>query len=256
MKRIPLLSLLKAQFPDISPDELYARILCGEVSADGERVLDPKKPVRSDTPLAFRKRSFVSRGGEKLDAAVEHLGMHIEGLVFLDAGASTGGFTDALLSRGAAAVHAVDVGYNQLAFSLREDPRVFVHERTNIMAVRELDPVPDAAVADLSFRSLRGAASHILSLVSQGWALVLFKPQFEKAVSCLQGDDEFKGLVESDEERIELLSSLEQDLLSEGVVIAASVESSIPGKKKGNREIILLIHSRDVPAPPFESGSE
>jgi 23S rRNA (cytidine1920-2'-O)/16S rRNA (cytidine1409-2'-O)-methyltransferase len=252
MKRIPLLSLLKLRFPDVPPDELYARVLCGEVSVDGERVIDPKKQVKADTQLKFRKPSFVSRGGEKLDAAIERLGVRIEGLVFLDAGASTGGFTDALLSRGAAAVHAVDVGYNQLAYSLRENPRVFVHERTNIMALTALDPVPDAAVADLSFRSLRGAAAHLLSLVRLHWALVLFKPQFEKAVTSSIQDGDFRGLVKSDEERLELLRALEKDLLNEGVQIAASVESPIAGKKKGNREIVLLIHSEDVPAPAFD----
>lgn len=237
MKRVPLLSLLKSRFPGIPGEELYARVMCGEVSVSGERVADPKQLVPAGADLSFQKKRFVSRGGEKLDAALDALGIDVRGLVFIDAGSSTGGFTDVLLSRGAAAVHAVDVGYNQLAYALRNDPRVHVHEKTNIMDVRVLDPPPDAAVADLSFRSLRGAAAHILSLTGRRWALVLFKPQFEYPDS----GDGFDGLVGDDDERERLLVSLEADLLLEGVRVEARADSPIAGKKKGNRETILLI---------------
>jgi len=255
MKRIPLLALLKKRYPDLDADDLYARIVCGEVFIAEERISDPKHLVPADSVPAFRVRRFVSRGGEKLEEAIRRLGIDVTGLIFVDAGASTGGFTDCLLSRGAAIVHAVDVGYNQLAYSLRKDPRVIVHERTNIMELEALNPVPDAAVADLSFRSLRGAASKILALTRLGWGLVLFKPQFERASGLLDGGDRtypFDGVVRNNDERRHLLNELKKRLSEEGIATAAAIESPVPGRKKGNREIVLLIHQGDVAPPCFD----
>ena len=132
--------------------------------------------------VAGSPRRFVSRGGDKLDAAIDRSGVAVEGRWCLDAGASTGGFTDCLLRRGAAAVAAVDVGYGQLAWELRTDPRVTVLERTN---VRDLKPDdlpfrPELLVADLSFISLRTILPTLAGLASQDAALVLLvKPQFE-----------------------------------------------------------------------------
>lgn len=238
MKRVPLLHVMMQHYPDYSKDQLFAMIMCGEVYADGERSTNPRALVPPDVCIEIQRKRFVSRGGEKLDAALERLSIDVRGLVFLDAGASTGGFTDCLLRRGAKAVHAVDVGYNQLDYSLRNDRRVYVHERTNLMSISSLDPVPDAAVADLSFRSLRKAASKLLSLTSGGWGLVLFKPQFEGAGKL--GSD-FTGLVDDDHQRYQLLGQLTEDLKEEFVRVESAVESPIAGKKKGNREIILKI---------------
>jgi 23S rRNA (cytidine1920-2'-O)/16S rRNA (cytidine1409-2'-O)-methyltransferase len=244
MKQIPLLQLLRQRFPDVSGDKLYAHILCGEVTVSGERVLNPKHPVAPSAAIEISGQTFVSRGALKLEAALEKLDIDVRGLIFVDAGASTGGFTQVLLNRGASAVHTVDVGYNQLAYTLRTDPRVFVHERTNIMALKQLEPQPDAAVADLSFRSLRGAASHLLSLTRLGWALVLFKPQFEYGSTISASDDcNFQGVVKDQKEIDALLENLRSDLLEENVTISASVPSPVAGKKGGNREIMLLIKS-------------
>src|SRR4051812_18567969 len=123
---------------------------------------------------------FVSRGGEKLDAALERFAIDVTGLRALDAGASTGGFTDCLLQRGAAHVVAVDVGYGQLHERLRADPRVTVAERTNIRAF-ELDPPADVVVADLSFISLGAVAPALVGANARVGAdvVVLVKPQFE-----------------------------------------------------------------------------
>ena len=125
---------------------------------------------------------FVSRGGTKLDAALERFAIDPAGLCCLDAGASTGGFTDRLLKAGAASVVAVDVGYGQLAWSLRTDPRVEVRDRTNVRDLRpgDLVPPPDLVVADLSFISLRTVLDPLVRVASSGATFVLLvKPQFE-----------------------------------------------------------------------------
>ncbi len=158
----------------------------------GEKVVKAGTPVRADAEISIREKPpYVSRGGEKLAAGLDLWGIACEGKTWIDAGCSTGGFTDCLLRRGASLVYAIDVGENQLDWRLRADPRVRVMESTNVMAVRaeELDPVPDSAVADLSFRSLRQAAARILGLTTERRGIFLVKPQFEFAAPApgLQG---------------------------------------------------------------------
>ena len=143
------------------------------------RMVDPAQALSVSGPPP----RFVGRGGEKLDAALEHFALDATGLVALDAGASTGGFTDCLLQRGAARVVAVDVGHNQLHHRLRVDPRVVSLERTNVRTLAPAD-LPDAPfpliVADLSFISLRTVAPALASLARPGADVVaLVKPQFE-----------------------------------------------------------------------------
>jgi 23S rRNA (cytidine1920-2'-O)/16S rRNA (cytidine1409-2'-O)-methyltransferase len=139
--------------------------------------------VAPDVSIKVRTENrFVSRGGTKLDGALAALDVPVAGLRWLDAGASTGGFTDRLLQGGAAAVAAVDVGYGQLDWSLRNDDRVVVLERTNIRTLEATDLpwVPDAVVADLSFISLRLVLPALTEVVSPSGALLLMvKPQFE-----------------------------------------------------------------------------
>ena len=156
----------------------------GLVVVGGRPASKPSTLVRADEALqlAGPPRRFVSRGGDKLDAALERFGMDVAGRDALDAGASTGGFSDCLLQRGAARVVAVDVGYGQLAWDLRRDPRVTLLERTN---VRDLVPsvlpfIPQVVVADLSFISLRLVLPALAGASMQGADLVLLvKPQFE-----------------------------------------------------------------------------
>src|SRR5688572_29600033 len=125
--------------------------------------------LAADAALTVRQKSrFVSRGGDKLDAALEAFAIDVEGAVCLDAGCSTGGFTDSLLQRGAARVYAVDVGYGQFAWSLRQDARVTLMERTNVRGIEpaSLDPRPDLVVADLSFVSLASILPSLIRLAS------------------------------------------------------------------------------------------
>ncbi len=151
----------------------------GAVAERASRLVDPAEAVT----LAGPPPRFVGRGGEKLDAALRHFGLDVGGRRALDAGASTGGFTDCLLQRGADIVVAVDVGHGQLHERLRRDPRVIWRERTNVRAARlgELGGLPfDVVVADLSFISLRTVATTLAGCTRPGGDLVvLVKPQFE-----------------------------------------------------------------------------
>jgi 23S rRNA (cytidine1920-2'-O)/16S rRNA (cytidine1409-2'-O)-methyltransferase len=152
--------------------------VAGRPAFKASALVAPAQPIEVDGSA----RPFVSRGGEKLAGALDRLGVVPSGRDCLDAGASTGGFTDVLLKRGASRVIAVDVGYGQLAWDLRTDPRVVVLERTNVRSLRpeELPFRPDLVVADLSFISLRAALPALAAVATaDAEFVVLVKPQFE-----------------------------------------------------------------------------
>jgi len=165
-----------------------ALILAGKVWSGDRRVDKAGDGMAEDAALEVRGQDhpWVSRGGLKLDHALTAFGLDAAGLVCLDVGASTGGFTDVLLHRGAARVHAVDVGHGQLAWSLRGDPRVVVHERTNaryLTAAQVPDPL-GALVCDAAFIGLQTLLPAPLALCAPGaWAVALIKPQFEAGPS-------------------------------------------------------------------------
>lgn len=158
-----------------------AMILAGDVLVDDQPVIRAGTPVTDHQAVELRQKPrFVSRGGEKIDHALDVFDIDVAGKVVVDLGACTGGFTDAVLQRGARMVYAVDVGYGQLDFRLREDPRVVVMERTNARHLESLPEPVDLVVIDVSFISLR----HIFPVVdriltSVGACVPLIKPQFE-----------------------------------------------------------------------------
>jgi 23S rRNA (cytidine1920-2'-O)/16S rRNA (cytidine1409-2'-O)-methyltransferase len=193
-----------------------------------------------------RGPEYVSRGGEKLAHGLDLLGVDPDGLDCVDVGASTGGFTDVLLRRGAARVIALDVGYGQLHPRLRADPRVTVLERTNARTLAELPFAPQLAVCDVSFISVRLALPPVLRLCSPGWqAVVLVKPQFEAG----RGDVGKGGVVRDDEVRGRVVREVAEAALSWGAGVRGVVDSGLPGPK-GNREIFLhLLHSEQPTLP-------
>src|SRR5262245_45112979 len=165
-------------------DRARALILAGEVRVDG-RLVDKAGTLVPETATCevvgpADELRFVSRGGLKLEHALDAFGLDPAGCVCLDVGASTGGFTDVLLRRGAARVYAVDVGHGQLAWTLRSDPRVVVMDRTNIRHLAALPEPVDCAVVDVSFISLRLVLPRVAALLAPGgWGVALVKPQFE-----------------------------------------------------------------------------
>jgi len=216
-------------------------VLAGLVLDGTRRVDKAGEQVAVDAPLSVRSRGrFVSRGGDKLDAALERFAIDVADAACLDAGCSTGGFTDCLLQRGAARVYAVDVGYGQFAWSLRTDARVVLMERTNIRSVdpAALDPRPAIVVADLSFVSLAGIVRSLVALASPSGAefVLLVKPQFEVASS-----DTDRGIVVSQEVRAGALTKVEEAVRNGGLEVVATMESPITGAE-GNIE--YLLHAR------------
>jgi 23S rRNA (cytidine1920-2'-O)/16S rRNA (cytidine1409-2'-O)-methyltransferase len=156
-------------------------ILAGDVRVNGEIERRASSGAPPDAAIEIvQPPRFVSRGGEKLDHALERFGLDVTGRIALDVGASTGGFTDCLLQRGAARVYAVDVGYGQLDARLRGDPRVVSMERTHIRELSSLPERPSFAVVDVSFISLTRALPSAVALLAPGSHIVaLVKPQFE-----------------------------------------------------------------------------
>jgi 23S rRNA (cytidine1920-2'-O)/16S rRNA (cytidine1409-2'-O)-methyltransferase len=161
-------------------ERAHSLILSGAVLVDGVAATRPAQPIAGNADLVVLSTApeYVSRGALKLEAALDAWGIDPAGKIILDAGASTGGFTDLLLRRGAKRVYAVDVGYGQLHFRLRNDPRVVLMERTNVRYLRQLPERPDLAVVDVSFISLRLVLPPIFTLVKDQ-IVALIKPQFE-----------------------------------------------------------------------------
>jgi 23S rRNA (cytidine1920-2'-O)/16S rRNA (cytidine1409-2'-O)-methyltransferase len=189
---------------------------------------------------------YVSRGGEKLAHALDVFGVDPGGRDCLDIGASTGGFTDVLLQRGAARVIAVDVGYGQLHEKVREDPRVTVLERTNARELHELPFPPELLVCDVSFISLRLVLPPALALAREGWeALVLVKPQFEAGrAEVVKG-----GVVRDVAVRRRVVREVAEAALAWGGEVVGVVDSGLPGPK-GNREVFLHLVHRARPELP------
>jgi 23S rRNA (cytidine1920-2'-O)/16S rRNA (cytidine1409-2'-O)-methyltransferase len=155
-------------------------VLSGAVQVDGAAATRPAQLIASDSDVAVTATGpdYVSRGALKLEVALDFWGIDPSGKIALDIGASTGGFTDLLLRRGAARVYAVDVGYGQLHYKLRGDPRVVSMERTNVRSLTALPESPDVGVIDVSFISLRLALPPVFALVKDE-IVALIKPQFE-----------------------------------------------------------------------------
>lgn len=213
--------------------------MAGAVFSGEKKLAKAGDMLAEDAALEVRGKdhSWVSRGGIKLDHGLTHYGFNVEGAVGLDIGSSTGGFTDVLLSRGAAKVYAIDVGTNQLAWKLRQDPRVVVHEQTN---ARKLDsvivPEPvDIVVCDASFISLAKVLEAPLKLARPGASLVaLIKPQFEA------GREEVGkgGVVRDPQVHERVCAEAKRWVESQGWTALGMVASPITGPE-GNVEFLL-----------------
>ena len=197
--------------------------------------------------VAAGRHPFVSRGGVKLDAALARFELPVSGAICLDVGASTGGFTDCLLRRGAARVYAVDTGYGKLDAGLRRDERVVLLERTNArnLSKQEVPEPIDLAAIDVSFISARKILPAVAALMApDSRIVVLVKPQFEAA------RDEVRpgGVIEDDRVRRRVVEEVADCAMRLGFVRIGTLESPIEGPA-GNREILLVLKSSSRPAP-------
>ncbi len=217
-----------------------ALLLAGEVElvGAGSRTLKPGQLVSGDAQISvLPRRRWASRAGEKLAAALDAFGIDPDGQACLDAGASTGGFTDVLLVRGARIVYAVDVGRGQLLDRLARDPRVVSMERTNMRTLRELPEPIDLATLDLSFISLRVVLPAVKSLLGRrGSVIALVKPQFEAGRRAVPRG----GVVRDPATHREVLLRFAEDAAAAGLSPVAVIASPITGAD-GNREFLALL---------------
>ncbi|MEE8586924.1 MAG: TlyA family RNA methyltransferase [Acidobacteriota bacterium] len=223
--------------------EALALLMAGQVVADGQRVDKPGTLLDPGVDLRLKSAPdrYVSRGGLKLEGALEALSLEVKDLVCLDLGASTGGFTDCLLQHGARRVHAFDVGTGQLDWKLQQDGRVAVHDNVN---VRNLDPSMvgdrvDLIVADLSFISLSLVLA-ALKAFAPVRILALVKPQFE----ARREEVESGGLIRDESLRQRIVKRIEDFALHSGFTILGKADSPLTGRR-GNQETFLLIETGD-----------
>jgi 23S rRNA (cytidine1920-2'-O)/16S rRNA (cytidine1409-2'-O)-methyltransferase len=208
----------------------------------------PGEQVEDEAPLEVEKPPpYVSRAGTKLANALDAFRIDPAGVDCLDVGASTGGFTDVLLQRGAARVIALDVGHGQLHLRLRSDPRVTVLERTNARTLEELPFAPALVTCDVSFISVRSALPPALRLAAPGWvALVLVKPQFEAGRAEVR-----KGVIRDPEVHRRVVREVAEAALGWGARVVGVVDSGLPGPK-GNHEFVLHLVQSELPELPSE----
>lgn len=230
----------------VTRSQARSLIMEGRVRVDGVVATKAGQAAKASASIEVeRPRRFVSRGGEKLDAALDAFGIDVTGRDALDVGASTGGFTDCLLRRGAATVTAVDVGYGQLDWRLRNDPRVRVMERVNFRILGD-DAFPngfDVVVIDASFISVRTLAPRARAYLHPSGAIVaLVKPQFEAGRERLGGG----GVVRDAAVHRAVLREVRDALLERGLIPVALVASPLRGPA-GNREFFLELRTAGEP---------
>jgi 23S rRNA (cytidine1920-2'-O)/16S rRNA (cytidine1409-2'-O)-methyltransferase len=220
-----------------------AAVMAGRVRVDGRAVDKPGAGVASGAAIEVAEGpEYASRGGLKLASALDALGVDVAGASAIDLGASTGGFTDCLLRRGARRVIALDVGYGQLDWRLRQDERVHVMERTNARDLRPgmLPWEPDMATCDLSFISVGTVWGAVRRCLAPGWrAMVMVKPQFEVGRERVGAG----GVVRDPEARKDAVRGVVEVVEQEGGLVLGTADSGLPGPK-GNREV--FVHAVDA----------
>jgi 23S rRNA (cytidine1920-2'-O)/16S rRNA (cytidine1409-2'-O)-methyltransferase len=237
-QRLDLLLVERGIVP--SRTAAQALIMAGKVKSGTTVLSKPGMSVDTGTEVTVEEAPrYVSRGGDKLASVAKELGLNFKHKVVLDVGSSTGGFTDYALQQGAVKVYAVDVGTSQLAYKLRQDPRVVVMEQTDIREA-ELPEPADLAVIDVSFVSLRKILQSVERLIKPGGQIIaMAKPQFE---SDRVTATKFKGVISDETVRQQILGDLEADIEDEFQILD-SADSKVAGAQ-GNRERFYLLSKR------------
>ena len=231
----------RGHFP--SRARAQAAVIAGRVRVDGARVDKPGTQVTAEAVVEVEPaQEYVSRGGFKLANALDALGVDVAGASALDLGASTGGFTDCLLQRGAARVIALDVGYGQLDWRIRQDERVHVMERSNArhLTPDDLPYAPDLVTCDLSFISVGTVWGAVVPCCAPGWrAMVMVKPQFEVGRDRVGSG----GVVRDPKAREDAVQGVIEVIERLGGHVEGVADSGLPGPK-GNRE--TFVYARDA----------
>jgi 23S rRNA (cytidine1920-2'-O)/16S rRNA (cytidine1409-2'-O)-methyltransferase len=236
MKKMRLDELVHAQAPDYSKRQIQSWIMQGNVLVDGIAITKPGAQVAPGTPIELKieEPKFVGRAGFKLEKALDHFGIDVRNLVVLDAGLSTGGFTDCLLQRGAAKIYGVDVGYGQVHEKIRTNPKVVVLERTNLRELFDLDQKVDLVTLDLSFISVLKVMDAVASLLKpDGQLVVLIKPQFEAE----RHEVGKGGIIKDPAIHQKVIDKVTQGIMQHGFRLQGVTESPITGSE-GNKEFL------------------
>ncbi len=224
-----------------SREKAVSMIMAGEVIINGKPILKPGTFVDEgcDIKIERKKPAYIGRGGIKLEGALDAFSIDVRGKVIMDVGASTGGFTHCLLMRGAERVYAIDVGYGQLAWVLRQDPRVVVMERTNIRYLprERIKEEIHMATIDVSFISLEKVIPKVIEfLKKEGEIVALIKPQFEVG----KGEVGKGGIVREIEKHIRVIERIKSFCTGLGLKVMGIVKSPIPGAD-GNTEYFIYL---------------
>ena len=228
-----------------SRESARALIMEGRVLVEGRPVDKPGSTVDKNAEIHIRGEdlSYVSRGGRKLEAALDAFRVDPKGLIVMDVGASTGGFTDCVLQRGAKRVYAVDVGYGQLAWKLQKDPRVISLERRNVRYLKEqeIGEEVDLILIDTSFISVEKFLAHLLGFLKGGGSIIsLIKPQFEVG----KGEIGKGGVVKDPKLHQKVLERISQFCTGVGLTVLGITESPLLGPK-GNKEFFIHLRKQN-----------
>ena len=228
-----------------SREQAQRAVMAGEIKVGTRVAAKPSELLDADAAITVEERSrYVGRGGEKLAAALDYFGVSVAGSVALDIGASTGGFTDCLLQRGAAKVYAVDVGHDQLAWRIRNDPRVIVLEKLNARSLSQqhIPEAVDLCLIDVSFISLTLVLPNAFELITpDGVIIALIKPQFELE----RGDVGRGGIVREPELHEKAKFKIADFVRQLGHEVMAVVPSAVTGRE-GNQEFFICLRKRSA----------
>lgn len=230
-------AVVQDHLPQYSKRQIQSWIMQGKIKVDGKVVTKPGAQVAHDVPLEMdiEEPKFVSRAGFKLEKALDAFNIDVAGLIALDAGISTGGFTDCLLQRGIKKVYGIDVGYGQVHEKVLRDDRLVLHERTNLRELRDLDEKVDLVTLDLSFISVlkvMDVIDHVLKK-DTGQLIVLIKPQFEARKDQIGRG----GIIKDEVVHKEVVDRVTAGIKNYGFKLIGVIESPILGAT-GNKEFL------------------
>lgn len=235
-KKERLDKVIQTRFAQYTRNQIQSYIMCGKVKVDGVVITKAGTPVSPDVPLEIADNAdrYVCRAGFKLEALLEQCTIDVAGKVILDAGLSTGGFTDCLLQKGAAKVYGIDVGYGQVHEKIRQDPRVVIFERTNLRHVTSVGEKVDCVTLDLSFISVLKVMDAVRSVLKDdGILLVLIKPQFEASKEEVGKG----GIIKDSAIHTKVVTQVVQGITECGFTLEHCIDSPITGTD-GNKEFL------------------